>query len=103
MPYSKILMVIVQTKYLKNSTNYLRLSLEIECNLKTVDYLEITLDLHWHLQAIYIYCKPNDETLYVHIKSDHPAIILRELCISMETRLFNPEIFHEASKHYQNM
>ena len=54
LPYSKILMVIVQMKYLKNFTNYLRLSLEIECNLKTVDYLEITLDLHWHLQAIYI-------------------------------------------------
>ena len=46
----KILMTIVQLKYVKkstNSTNYYLielLSLEIEYNLKTVSYLDITLN-----------------------------------------------------------
>ena len=53
------------------------------------------------------YRKPNDETLYIHAKSNHPANILKQLPISIETRLSNlssnSEIFHEASKHYQNI
>ena len=53
------------------------------------------------------YGKPNDETLYAHAKSNHPANILKQLPISIETRLSNlssnSEIFHEASKHYQNI
>ena len=53
------------------------------------------------------YRKPNDEILYIHAKSNHPANILKQQPISNETRLSNlssnPEIFHEASKHYQNI
>ena len=80
------------------------LSLEIECNLKTVNYLDITLDLN---NGTYKqYRKPNDKTLYIHAKSNHPANILKQLPMSIKTRLSNlasnPEIFHEASKHYQN-
>ena len=79
-------------------------SLEIECNLKTVNYLDITLDLNTGNYKPYR--KPNDETLYIHAKSNHPANILKQLPISIETRLSNlssnSEIFHEASKHYQN-
>ena len=82
-----------------------RLSLEIECNLKTVNYLDITLDLS--TGTCKPYCKPNDEILYILAKSNHPANILKQLPISIETRLFNlssnSEIFREASKHYQNI
>ena len=81
------------------------LSLEIECNLKTVNYLDITLDLNTGTYKPYR--KPNDEILYIHAKSNHPANILEQLPISIETRLFNlpgnSEIFHEASKQYQNI
>ena len=81
------------------------LSLEIECNLKTVNYLDITLDLNTGTYKPYR--KPNDEILYIHAKSNHPANILKQLPISIETRLSNlssnPEIFHEASMHYQNI
>ena len=81
------------------------LSLETECNLKTVDYLDITLDLN---NGTYEpCCKSNNEIRHVHAKSNHPANILKQLLISIETRLSNlssnPEIFHEASKHYQNI
>ena len=82
-----------------------RLSLEIECNLKTVNYLDITLDLNTGTYKPYR--KPNDEILYIHTKSNHSANILKQLLISIETRLSNlssnSEIFHEASKHYQNI
>ena len=71
-----------------------RLSLEIECNLKTVNYLDITLDLNTGTYKPY--CKPNDEMPYIHAKSHHPANILKQLPISIET-------IHEASKHYQNI
>ena len=81
------------------------LSLEIKCNLKTVNYLDITLDLNTGTYKPYR--KPNDQTLYIHAQSNHPANILKQLPISVETRLSNlssnSEIFHEASKHYQNI
>ena len=81
------------------------LSLEIECNLKTVNYLDITLDLNTGTYKPYR--KPNDEILYIHAKSNHPANILKQLPISIETRLSNlssnSEIFDEASNHYQNI
>ena len=81
------------------------LSLESEWNLKTVNYLDITL--HLNTDTYKPYRKPNDETLYIRAKSNHSAGILKQLPISIETRLpnlsSNPEIFHEASKHYQNI
>ena len=53
------------------------------------------------------YRKPSDEILYIHAKSNHPANILKQLRISIETRLSNlssnSEIFYDASKHYQNI
>ena len=81
------------------------LSLEIECNLKTVNYLDITLDLNTGTYKRYR--EPNDEILYIHAKSNHPANILKQLPRLIETRLSNlssnSEIFHEASKHCQNI
>ena len=54
---------------------------------------------HWYLQAI---SQTNDETLYIHPKSNHPANILKQLPTSIEIRLSNlssnPDISHEASK-----
>ena len=54
-----------------------RLSLEIECNLKTVNYLDITLDLITGTHKPYR--KPNGETLYIHAGSNQPANILKQL------------------------
>ena len=49
----------------------------------------------------------NDEILYIHAKSNHPANILKQPPISVETRSSNlsrnSEIFHETSKYYQNI
>ena len=81
------------------------MSLELECNLKTVKYLVIILDLKTGTYKPSR--KPNDETLYIQVKSNHPANILTQLPVSVETRLSNlssnPENFYEAPKHYQNV
>ena len=50
------------------------LSLEIECNLKSVNYLDVTLDLNSGTYKPYR--KPNDETLYINAKSNHPSNII---------------------------
>lgn len=79
------------------------LDLEIECNLKIVNYLDITLNLE---NGTYQpYHKPNDETIYIHAKSNHPNNIIKQLPLSVEKRLStlsaNENIFNESAKHYQ--
>ena len=79
------------------------LKIEIKCNLKIVNYLDVTLNLN---DGTYKpYRKPNDETLYVHAKSNHPPNIIKEVPIAIEKRLCNlsasKEIFEEAAMHYQ--
>ena len=47
----------------------------VQCNLKINNYLDITLSLNdgsWRL-----YRKPNKETNYVHINSDHPLSVIK--------------------------
>ena len=47
-----------------------KLDLEITCNLKHVDYLDITFDL---VSGTYKpFNKPNNAPLYIHEKSNHP-------------------------------
>ena len=102
-PYWKISIVIGQIKYLKSSTNYLRK--KDWWNLKTVNYLDITLALKTGTYKPYH--EPNDEMLYIHAKSNHPVNILKQLPMSIKVRLChlssNSEIFHEASKRYQDI
>ena len=79
------------------------LKIEIKCNLKIVNYLDVTFNL---TDGTYKpYRKPNDETLYVHAKSNHPPNIIKEVPIAIEKRLCNlsasKEIFEEAAMHYQ--
>ena len=47
-----------------------RLTITIQTNLKSVDYLDITLNLTSGL--FQPYRKPNDEPLYINSKSNHP-------------------------------
>ena len=69
------------------------------CYLKTVNYLDITLDLNTGTYKPYH--KPNDETLYIHAKSNHPANILKQLPISIYTRYYLtfPAILKFSVKH----
>ena len=78
------------------------LSLEIECNLKTLNYLDITLGFSTDIYKPYR--KPNDEILYIHSKSNHPADILKQLPISIKTRLLTfPAILKVSMKHLSSI
>ena len=57
----------------------------IECSLKVVNYLEVAFNLNDG--SYQPYRKPNDETHYIHIQSDHPPSITKQLPRSIEKRL----------------
>ena len=61
------------------------LDIIIQCNLKITNYLDITLNLNHG--SYHPYRKPNEETNYIHINSDHPPSIIKEIPQSIEKRL----------------
>ena len=94
-----MLMVIVQIKYVKNSTNYLKktdifINWMQSKNCKLSRYYS-RLE-HWHLKT---YHKPNNETLDIQAKSSHPANILKHLYQSKLNYLAFPEILKFFIKH----
>ena len=78
------------------------LEIVIQSNLKIVNYLDVTLDLN--TGTFKPYHKPDNEINYVHIHSNHPPNIIKQIPISIQNRLSNlsanEEIFKEATPHY---
>ena len=73
------------------------------CNMKIVHYLDVTLNLN---DGSYRpYKKPNEETNYIHVNSNNPPSILKQLPMSIEKRLSSlsssKEIFEEAAPYYE--
>ena len=63
------------------------LQIIIKCNLKIVDYLDVTLNL---TDGTYrLFHKHNEETTFIHVESDHPLQIVKKIPRSIEKRLFN--------------
>ena len=53
------------------------LKITIEANKKTIDFLDVTLDLN---EGSYEpYTKPNNTPLYVHRESNHPPSIIQNI------------------------
>ena len=79
------------------------LEIVISCNMKIMNYLDVTLNLDDG--TFRPYHKPNDEIVYIHSESNHPPSIIKQLPISIESRLCNisssKEIFDESVKVYQ--
>jgi hypothetical protein len=79
------------------------LKLTIEANKKSVNYLDITLDLR--TETYKPFTKPNNETLYVHKQSNHPPSIIRNIPTGINKRLSNissdKESFEAATEPYQ--
>ena len=74
----------------------------IECNLKVVNYLDATFNQN---DGSYRpYRKPNDVTHYIHIQSDHPPSITKQLPRSIEKHLSqlssSKDIFYETTPNY---
>ena len=79
------------------------LDIIINCNMKIVNYLDVTLNLN---DGSYRpYKKPNEETNYIHVNSDHLSSILKQLPTSIEKRLSSlsssKEIFEETAPYYE--
>ena len=53
--------------------------------MKVVNYLDVTLNLND--DSYQPYRKPNNETHYIHIHSDHPPCLTKQLPQSIEKRL----------------
>ena len=74
-----------------------------ECNLKVVNYLDITLNLNDG--SYQPYRKPNAETHYIHIQSDHPPSITKQLPWSIKKRLSqlssSEDIFYKTAPYYE--
>ena len=79
------------------------LQIVIEANHKKVNFLDITLDL---TSGVYQpYTKPNANIKYVHIQSNHPPNIKKNLPKNINNRLSkissNSEVFDKAKPPYQ--
>ena len=71
--------------------------------MKITDYLDITLNL---IDGSYRpYRKPSEETNYIHINSDHPPSIIKEIPRSIKKRLpilsAFKDIFQESAIFYE--
>ena len=87
------------SKILKNNG----LNITLETNVKSVNFLDINLDLQTGIYKPYI--KPNDKPVYVHQLSNHPPGILQNIPYSVNRRLStiskNEEVFKKATPLYQ--
>ena len=72
-------------KIKKNFPNIFRknnLNIIVKCNLKIVDYLDVTLNLS---EGSYkAFQKPNSKISYIHRESNHPPNIIKQLPVSVE-------------------
>ena len=75
------------------------LKLEIKCNLKSVDYLDITFDLN--TGSYRPYRKPNNDTGYINAKSNHPPSILKQIpaAISKRISINSPNKYFKKQHH----
>ena len=71
-------------KHFQNIFRKNNLNIIVKCNLKVVDYLDLTLNLSdgWYKP----FHQPNSETNYFHRKSNHPPTIIKQLPLSVESR-----------------
>ena len=79
------------------------LDIIIACNKTVVNYLDVTLNLQ---DGTYRpYQKPDNEIMYINKQSNHPPAIIKQLPISIESRLRNisssKEIFEDLVGVYQ--
>ena len=79
------------------------LSIKVETNLKTVDFLDASFDLN---QSVYKpYRKPNNNPIYIDNNSNHPPNILKQLPKSIVKRISdtssNEEIFNRSINVYK--
>ena len=92
-------------RYRKDVTKIMKdngLKLDVKCNLKITDYLDITFNLE---DGSYKpYKKPNNDPRYVHVESNHPPNITKQIPQSVSKRISanscNVAVFNDAAPYY---
>ena len=90
-------------KHFQNIFRKNNLNIIVKCNLKIVDYLDVTLNLS---DGSYKpFHKPNSEINYIHRESNHPPNIIKQLPPSVESCLpklsSDENVFTQAASVYQ--
>ena len=62
-----------------------KLSITIDTNLESTNFLDITVDLE--SEKFKPYRKPNNQPLHAHTESNHPPTVIKQLPISIKKRL----------------
>ena len=80
------------------------LNVIIECNMKIVNYLDVTFNLN---DVTYRpYQKPDNIIQYIHVESNHPPSIIKQIPKTIEKRLSqlssSEEIFNESAPFYED-
>ena len=80
------------------------LDIIMQCNMKVVNYLDVTFNLN---DGTYMsYTKPNNEIKYIHKNSNHPASVIRQIPLSIESRLstlsFNEKYHKKSFNHVKH-
>ena len=78
-------------------------NITIEANKKSVNFLDVNFNLETETYKPYM--KPNQSPVYVHMQSNHPPSILKNIPASVNRRLSsisaNEEVFKGAIAPYQ--
>ena len=81
------------------------LKIVVQCNLKTVDFLDITFDLNTGTYKPYN--KINNDPRYINAKSNHPPCIIKQIPQSISQRIStnscDENTFNVASPYYNNI
>ena len=104
---SDIFLSYLRPPYIKsravNPVKEIGFKMEIETNLKIVNFLDVTFNLA--NSSYRPYRKPNDNLLYIHTSSNHPPQIIKHLPDSTEERLSsnssNEQVFNSAKPEYE--
>ena len=79
------------------------IDITIQCNLKVVDFLDLTLDLNTGTYKTFN--KPNNTPLYVHKQSNHPPNVTKNIPLAVNQRLSgnssNQKVFDETITPFQ--
>ena len=80
----------------------LGLDITIQVNLKIVNFLDVTFNLHDG--TFQPYYKPNETPMYINVKSNHPPNIIKQLPSTINKRLnelsSNEEVFKKSAPFY---
>ena len=79
--------------------------MDIKCNVKTVDYLDISFDLNTSIYKPFK--KSNNKPLYINESSNHPPPMLKQIAKSVSKRITanscNEDIFRKSVPFYNSI